>query len=204
MTDRTWTSEEIQTEFEGCQTVGDLVVKLEMIAAQTGEVVCEIRLNGQVIEEEIDQQIAVESIQKIQNVTMRSDRPEALISQALRSASHFIPLLSLASEEAAGLFRDGDLRLANEKFREVLEGCQWFVDTLHHARGAASGIGAPIANVERWHAAETLLFGVVSELTETFGRKDYIAAADTLEFELAGALESWKPLLDEEGPRRST
>ena len=111
-------------------------------------------------------------------------------------------MLSQASTETAKLLREGEIRRASENLDEALVGCQWFVETIHHARGAASGIGASVAAPERWLEAEKFFSKVIRELTETFDRKDYVMTADVLEYELTGALEMWTPVLRAESDRR--
>lgn len=203
MTDRSWSFEQIQTEFTGCETLGEVVRKLEFLAAVNGEVVCEIRVNEKMLADDIDDVQSQAGVSDIQSISMKSELPESLIAQALNSAIGFIGLLSDVSIQTSELFRDGDVRPGNERFREVIDGCQWFVETLSHARGAASGLGRPVESAERWHAAERMLFKVVEELTETFDRRDMIVVADILEFELTAALEMWRPILLHEVNRRS-
>ncbi len=207
MTDSNWTSDQIATEFTDCETVGEVLHRLETIVASRGEVICEIRLNGQVIDETDEARLAQDPEKTnprtaIQSLSIKSDRPEHLIGQALRSSLSFIPLLTRASVDTASRFRDGDVHMGSEQLGEALEGCQWFVETIHHARGAASGIGVGVHQVERWQQAEQMLFNVISELTATFDRKDYLLVADLLEYELTTALEMWVPVLGAEADRR--
>lgn len=207
MTDTNWTSDQIANEFIDCETVGEVIDRLETIAASRGEVICEIRVNGQLIDEEEEARLAAEPDKTnprsaIHSLSIRSDRPEHLIGQALRSSLSFIPLLTRASVDTAGRFREGDVHVGSEQLNEALEGCQWFVETIHHARGAASGIGAGVYQIERWQQAEQMLFQVITELTATFDRKDYLLVADLLEYELTTALDMWVPVLEDEANRR--
>jgi hypothetical protein len=207
MTDSNWTSDQIAQEFTDCETVGEVLHRLETMVASRGEVICEIRLNGQVIDETDEARLAKDPEKEnprsaIRSLSIRSDRPESLIGQALRSSLSFIPLLTQASVDTAGRFRDGDVHNGSEQLNEALEGCQWFVETIHHARGAASGIGFGVHQIERWQQAEKMLFDVITELTATFDRKDYVMVADLLEYELTTALEMWVPVLGYEAERR--
>ena len=207
MTDISWTSDQISLEFKDCVTVGEVLQRLEIIVAAKGEVICEIRVNGQILDDTQEADILNDEQKRnpasaIQTLSIRSDRPEHLIGQALRSTLSFIPLLTNASVETAQRFRDGDVHLGSEQLNEALEGCQWFVETIHHARGAAAGLGDGVHQVERWQQAEKMLFHVITELTETFDRKDYLLVADLLEYELTAALEMWSPVLSVEAARR--
>jgi hypothetical protein len=202
MIDTNWNSEQLNAHFGQCETIRDIIQLLENEAASRGEVICEIRVNGQLLQDEDEKRFADNPKSSVHQLSIRCDRPEHLIGQALRSASSFIPLLTQASIETARLFRDGEIRRASENFDEALVGCQWFVETVHHARGAASGIGHAVAAPERWLESEKFFSKVIRELTETFDRKDYIMTADVLEYELTGALEMWFPVLQAESDRR--
>lgn len=207
MTDSNWTSDQIANDFVDCNTVGEVINRLEIIVAARGEVICEIRVNGELIDEEQEAKLAAEAKtmnprSAIRSLSIRSDRPEHLIGEALRSSLSFIPLLTRASVDTACRFRDGDVHVGSEQLNEALEGCQWFVETIHHARGAASGLGTGVYQAERWQQAEKMLFDVLTELTATFDRKDFLLVADLLEYELTAALEMWAPVLQAEADRR--
>ena len=202
MNDIQWTSDQIANEFTECRTIGELIRRLENMVAARGEVICEIRVNGHLLDEADETKFAQDPCSGISELTVRTDRPEALIHQAMISTLSFIPLLTKASLDTATLFRSGEVGKASEQLEEALEGYQWFVETIHHARGAASGMGTPVVGIERWHEAEKVLHKAVSELTTTFDRKDYVIAADVLEYELTAALEMWEPVLRSESERR--
>src|SRR4051812_38836909 len=118
VTDSNWTSDQIANEFTDCETIGEVLNRLETIAASRGEVICEIRLNGQVIDEKDEARLAKDAEKinprsAIQTLSIRSDRPEHLIGQALRSSLSFIPLLTKASIDTATRFRSGDIHLGS-------------------------------------------------------------------------------------------
>lgn len=208
MTDTNWTSDQIALEFTDCATVGEVIHRLEAIAAAKGEVICEIRVNGKLLDEAEEARLAedpdrINTRNGIYSLSIRCDRPEHLIEQALRSTLSFVPLLVKASIDTAQRFREGDIHRGSEQLNEALEGCQWFVETIHHARGAASGIGEKVMQIERWHAAERMFSQVLGELTATFDRKDFMLVSDLLEYELTAALEMWVPVLSQEAERRA-
>lgn len=207
MTDSNWTSDEITRDFNDCTTVGEVIRRLETMAASRGEVICEIRVNGHLLDENEEADLIGSAEMRnprsgLQTLSIRCDRPQHLILQALRSTLAFIPLLVRASLDTSRRFREGDVSNGSVQLSEALEGCQWFVETIHHARGAASGIGDGISGIERWHAAEQMLSQVISELTTTFDRKDFTVVSDILEYDLTAALEMWVPVLTYEADRR--
>lgn len=202
MTATTWNSEQLNLGFTGCQTLRDMISQLETDAAIRGEVLCEIRVNGELFQEEDEKRYSDKPRTDIWELTIRCDRPGSLVEQALQSAIGFIPLLSAASLSTADCFRNGEIHQGSERFLEALEGCQWFIETVYHVRSASSGIGVPVFEIERWLEAEKIFTKVIQEITETFGGKDYILTSDILEYELTGTIEMWLPLLQKELGRR--
>jgi hypothetical protein len=85
----------------------------------------------------------------------------------------------------------------------MLEGCSWLVETITHVRGAASGIGTPIGDIDRWFEAEKTINRVVRELSEGYAASDFVLVADLLEYELTGALQIWGEALAAERDRRA-
>jgi hypothetical protein len=190
-----WNKSDVQANFGACLNLAQVIDQLEKEISARGEVICEIAINGVLLEDGDEARMAERPRQAIEEIAIRTDRPENLIRQAMQSTHSFIPLLTEASLSTAHSFRDGRWQQAAEQFREAIEGCHWFVETLLHARGAASGTGQPVRGAERWHEAEKMLFRVVQELTEAYDRKDYVLTADLLEYELTAALEMWEPVI---------
>src|SRR5690606_12310409 len=137
------------------------------------------------------------------DLLVRSNRPGDLIQEALDSALIFIPELERSCLSTAEVYRGSDLALAQRGFNETLEGCQWLFDTLMHLRGAASGVGAPIAHPERWFEAEKMIARVVKDVSEAYVAADYVLVADLLEYELTGSIAVWREVLDHEKARRT-
>jgi hypothetical protein len=203
MTTSFWDRDQIQKQFPECATFRELITRIETEISTKGEVICEIRVNGRILSEEDESLLANNPSREIQEITIRTNRPADLIKEALASAVEFLPEVEAASVAAAEGFRGADLNAAQKAFGDAIEGCQWLIDTLMHIRGAASGIGQPIAQPERWYEAEKIISKAVSEVSDAYAANDMVLVADLMEYEVTGALGIWREALESERTHRA-
>ena len=202
MTTSFWNKEELEKQFAQCGTVKDVISKIETDFSSRGEVICEIRINGMIIDENDETTFATNPAFGIHDLAVKSDRPSDLINGALVSAQELVPKLEAAATTTAEKLRGSELVAAQNSFMEILDGCQWLIDTLNHVRGAASGIGKPVQQAERWLQAEALTGQTIREVTAACEKLDWILVADLLEYELTAALSVWREALKVEIARR--
>lgn len=195
---RTWTKAQIEADFAGCATLSAIVERLESDLAGTGDVICEVRVNGLALREEDEAKFAQTPRSELQSLAIVTSSAVALILQALRSVQAFMGSLHRSCLETSQAIRDVGIGEAHRPFRDIVEGCQWAVETLIHARGAASGSGKPIAQAERWLEAERMLASTVRELVAAYEAKDGALVADILEYEATGAAAIWADALRRE------
>lgn len=203
MTTSTWDSQDIRTRFSECPTLREIIEKIESEFAERGEVVCEIRVDGQVMDEGDEARFAALERETIREISIVSDRPAELIVKALDSTLVFLSELEHSSVRASVGLRGAEFQTAQKAVQECLDGCMWFIGTLEHIRGAASGIGRPLANDERWMRAQRAITQVIRDLSEAYENKDYVLAADLMEYELTGAVALWREALAMERDRRA-
>jgi hypothetical protein len=202
MTTSFWDKNEVEKQFAECMTLKEIIRRIETDFSLRGEVICEIRVNGMILDEGDETKFAESPRQEIQDIAIRSNKPADLINDALASAHAFLPELEDSCLKTAEMFRGSNLQESQNSFNTCLEGCQWLVDTLMHVRGAASGVGQPIHQPERWFEAEKVIARVIREMSEAYSKKDFVLVADLLEYELTGALIVWKEALAIERPLR--
>lgn len=196
MTESSWDKAKIQAAFAGCATLKDIISRLESDFVARGEVICEITVNGVLLNEGDETRLGGMQATEITDLAVRSNLPSNLINDAIRSAQVLIRDLEKSCLTTAERFRGTDQQEAQRSFHECLEGCQWLVDTLMHVRGAASGTKRPISQPERWYEAEKLIARVIRELSEAYSGKDFVLVADLLEYEMTGALAVWQQAID--------
>jgi hypothetical protein len=136
-------------------------------------------------------------VRDIKNLLVKSEQPSDLIRDAIQSIVDFVPKIESSCLAASELMRGADLANAHRKFSEIIDGCEWLVETLMHIRGASQGLGqsgTPEFEAS-WHEADSGLSKVISEVSEAYGRSDHILVADLLEYELTAVLQAWKRTL---------
>ena len=198
MTTQTWDNRALSQDFPNCRTLSQIIEKLEAHFNGSGEVICEIRVDGLLLDEGDEKRYGESNTRQIQMLEVRANRPDDLIRDAIASTLVFIPDLTTASLDAAEKLRGSEVKEGLRAFGDVIQGCQWFVDTLMHVRGAAAGTSKPITHVERWYEAEKFIGQVVTELNAAYGGNDSVLLADLLEYELTGAIEIWKEVIENE------
>ncbi|MCM2281823.1 MAG: hypothetical protein NDI61_08245 [Bdellovibrionaceae bacterium] len=202
MTTSVWDEREIQKQFSDCQDLREIISRLERDFSTRGEVICEIRVNGLILHENDETRFAQSPVREISSLAIASERPEDLIRDAIVSALDYVPRVRVACESVAELFRGSDIHAAQKRFTEVLDGCQWLVDTIVSLRGAAQGIGRPIRLHERWSAAESQFSAVVTQILAAHQNQDHVLTADLVEYELNNVLEVWSQVLIAESAER--
>jgi hypothetical protein len=198
MTTCCWDKEEITSEFASCETLQDIIQKIEKSFVVRGEVICEIHVNGMRLAEEDESRLASSRREDISDLMVQTSSPGRLIGQALQSCREFLPQLRASCVATADTFRAQDITEARGKFLETLESCSWFVDTLMHVRGASTGQTDIIRDFKSWKKAETRLHTMVQEMSTAYEKRDYVLTADLLEYEVSEALSDWQPILEKQ------
>lgn len=202
MTTSSWDKLEIQKQFGECQSLKDLISRLEDEFQGRGEVICEIRVNGMVVHEKDESTFAQSAMEEIESLSIASERPGDLILSTLGSALDYVPRLHKACESTAELMRGSDSRLAQMNFTELLDGCQWLVDTVVYLRSAADSVGNPIKDQLAWRTAEGRFAIIVGDILAAFQKKDFVLVADLVEYDLFNHLEEWSNVIrNEHGAR---
>lgn len=202
MTTSVWDETEIQKQFSDCRDLKEIISRLERDFSARGEVICEIRVNGLVLHESDETKFAASPLGEINSLAIASERPEDLIRDAMVSALDYIPRIRTACDTVSELFRGSDIRKAQTRFTDVLDGCKWLVDTITSLRGAAQGIGRPILLRDRWLLAENRFSEVVTQILGAHQRRDNVLTADLVEYELGNVLEQWSDVLIAESAER--
>jgi signal transduction histidine kinase len=203
MTTSTWDKIEIQKQFDGCRNLQDVIARLEADFSTRGEVICEIRVNGLVLHESDESKYSQSQMEEISTLAIASERPDDLIRDALVSALDYLSRVRKACETVSELFRGTDIHKAQTRFAEVIDTCQWMVDTITSLRGAAEGTGNPITVKDRWVDAENRFSEVVTDILGAYQKHDHVLTADLLEYELNNVLEYWTSVLTSEAAARA-
>lgn len=202
MTTLHWEQAEITRDFSRCETLHDMILQVEKVSYQKGEVICEIRVNGVLLSENDESKFAAHDRATIKTLAISTQRTDQLIREALVSTADFIPDLESSCVNAAEALRGAVHADGQRAFGETLQGCHWLIETLSYIRGAASGIQLPIERSERWIEAEQAIIRSVREMNAAYNNNDSILVADLLEYEVTAALSIWREVLGLEQKRR--
>jgi hypothetical protein len=194
MTTSVWNKTEITRRFSGHTTLKEIIEQVESEVARSGEVVCEIRINGHTLDEEDESQIATILCDSLESLVVYSTEPGLLIRQALQSSIAFIPSVQEACVKTSEYFRASNMHQAHVDFNQTLEGCFWLIDTLKHIRGASPGVKS--IDTPEWTSAQEKFSGVVKQVVSAYEDKDFVLVADLLEYELSEAVRAWQPVLE--------
>ena len=198
MTTSTWDKTDIARDFQGCQTLQDMIAGLETRFTTKGEVICEIRVNGQRVDEEDASVLASYVPAALETLVVYSSAPSVLITQALQSSFEYIPHVQRLCLAASEQMRGTNIVDGREAFAEAIEGCFWLVDTLKHVRGAASGSGFDLNQPQKWIQAEHRFASTVKDVVSAFELKDSVLVADLMEYEVSEVVTIWGDVLREQ------
>ncbi len=198
MMNSTWVKAEIETLFADCDSLQDVIRKIETIYTEKGQVVCEVHVNGMLLSEKDESRFSLSKRSELNEITIVASEPQLLIRQALRSTIDFLPGFQEDCLVTSEALRAGDLDKGLRRFREVVENCQWLVETLKHVRGASVAVGRPIDFNEQWSMAEKKITESVREVLSAKERDDFVLIADLLEYEFSTVTESWLEVLTHE------
>ncbi len=198
MTTCTWDKIEVTNKFATCETLKDVIVSIEKEFSLRGEVICEIRVNGMLLRDDDETRFATSRVDEISTLSVASENPKDLISEALDSSQDYLQKVRNACVKTSDLLRGADQHRAQLSFVETVEGCQWLVDTITSIRGASDGIGAPLIDRNGWMDAEFAFTKVVGDVLAAFQKHDYTLVADILEYDLNNSLEQWHQVLRNE------
>jgi hypothetical protein len=190
-----WSADQIHQEFSDCQSLDDLIRKIEDRHWERGEVICEIKVNNMIIRETDEQKFADASLDAIENLSVRFSRTDDLATEALQSILASIPKVTEAAIYSAELFRTQDYERAQSLVATLIENCQFSMETLSTLRNTHAQWFSEGMIEQLWTRAETGFERMVKELLAGYEKKDYVLVADVLEYEIPVALDHWREMI---------
>ncbi len=167
-------------------TWGGLLEVLDDHVAAMGHIVTDVRFDG--IDEPAfrEPRIMVTPLTDMATVEVSSGTPESLVRRCLEEAASSIEPLCQAALAIGDGFRGQDIESASADLAELADG----MSTLIAIAGAATlASGAPPAV----GSLATELTGFVDALVAAQRARDWLAAADILQYDVEPALRRWAP-----------
>ncbi len=194
MTHYRWSQTELVASYPEAENFGALIGCLEKEVTKFGEVICDIRVNGELVadEEGATKDLKIDAIQLVE---VTAQKPTDLLSDSLDSTLEYLDRLVVALEKNAFLFRGADLKKAYEFHRSCIEGTQWFVKMVTLFKGAyENAFQVPLVG---WQENEDELEKVLRQVLDVFQAKNFVLMADVIEYDLLNNLQNWRERLRE-------
>lgn len=192
-----WSETELLAKFGHCENLSDLINEVESFYLKEQQLVCEIRINGMLLDEEDEKRFAETPLSDVRELSVSLSHLSDLLRDVQSAFKECIPSLQETILKCSEYFRLGEHEKAQNLFSATLEGCQWLVDTIHHVRKATSHASGEIFPVAKWTAVEKEFTQSLRQILLSFQSRDYALLADVLEYELTTILDSWLALIDE-------
>lgn len=196
-----WNSEDIFDSFGQCENLYEVIDELESHYSKKGQLVCEIRVNDMLLEEDDEDRFGTTPVKDIKTLVVSIGSLDELVDDVHDAFLECIPSLQETSLRASEFFRSGDVKRAQNIFSALLEGCQWLVDTLVHTRRASVRYSSGLFTEDRWHEVEKEFSLNIRQVLVAFEKRDYALLADILEYDVTATLDGWLPLLAESRER---
>jgi hypothetical protein len=190
-----YSGSDLQQEFSGCGTLGEVVSELEKKLRARGRVVCHISVNGMRFSEADEQRLAETAVTDLTRLTIECERPENLVQSTIRSQIQLCGELQRVALQTAEIFRKLDLHPAQSHLISLLDGCRWFTDGLAALKAAPPEILPEAFDQKRWDGNEAEFAKAVKEVLTAVENRDYVLIADLLEYDVGNALDRWRDLL---------
>jgi hypothetical protein len=185
--------EELRTKCGEASTLALMTKCLEKEFFDDGAVVCRVFVNGTALSEEDEYRFRDLRINEIQNLDFEIADADILVLDLVENWIRSLPMVVDSCEKVSEQFRlkgvEGSLRL----FTDVIDACQYLVDSLGPLQVYLRLRDAEFAR--RWRAAESSLNKATIEIFSAFERQDYVFLADLLEYDLLSSLQEWESLM---------
>jgi hypothetical protein len=187
---------------EGMQCFGELMESLHKQAADHGDAVITIRLNGEDITGQDRSHLEELALDQVETLEVHTGDPRTLAKAALSSIAEFHQQLLSEMRSTAELFRLGDAERSNRSFLACIDGLQVFMHTLESCRKML-GVSFELLTIPSAENQDELtvaeyrrnLFSVLDGLFNAQTDQDWVLLADMLEYELIPALEEWEQII---------
>ncbi|TKJ40271.1 hypothetical protein CEE37_08060 [candidate division LCP-89 bacterium B3_LCP] len=193
-------SEDFPTE--GIDSFGQLMNTLSERAADQGDSVLEVKLNGEDITGKDKSHLEELPLGDIELLEVQTGDAKALARSTLYSVADFHQQLLQELQGTSELFRLGNMERSTQAFLKCIDGIQVFMHSLESCRRML-GISFELMHLpqaegeDEQTVAESrrILFGMLDNILEVQTDQDWVLLADMLEYELIPALQDWREVI---------
>lgn len=188
----TWNHHDIQQQFPQCKTLATLVQEIEMEVKRLGNVVCEWKMNGHVLEEDDISKLATTHSKEIQNLSIKAGKPEALLVESIQSAKDLLFKMITVAQATAQEYRIGNFDKAQNMMDSILGSSDWVLNVLVYTQGFLSNT----VDQAVWQKAESANSEVLAKMIMALQKKDFVLIADILQYDFVEVISLWQDYLN--------
>jgi hypothetical protein len=181
-----WSVDEIQRDFKNCLSLNDIIEGIQDRLRESGEVLCEVRINGMALTETDEDRFAESPLSEIRELAVKSSEVPNLIRDAQSSILDYLNEMMRVSLKVSEHFRDGRMEEAHAAFHALIDAAHWLMEMIEQFNKTN-----PVSEAD----AEAQLLAVSQELLSVYQKKDYVLVADILEYDWTSTLEVWLSLI---------
>ncbi len=169
---------------------GEFLNQLTRDLAIRSQVISLIKIDGEVLDESYESQLAMQSLGQIKNIDITTSNQLDLAFEALNTAKRYIRKLVVLSRNTGGLYqKNGDRITAEKSFLDLVEGLDNLTNLLVSAQSVLRGKFKGVhTNDSSLRIAQVRLVSAIEELLPAKKANDAVMLSDILINELPSAL----------------
>lgn len=186
-----WDKSELGRQFSGCEDLTSLIQQIENKLASESKVLCHISVNGLPLNELDEARLATTKWDLIDRVDIQFRAKEHLVEDAAVDLKQWMEVFKKdLLQRSEALRQEG--KLSAFHFSLMVANFTWLF-------GAIQAIRAHRTEAD-WASAEERFSRAIKEVEVAYKSNDFISLADVIEYEVTGALDQWRALLQTIAP----
>lgn len=185
--------EELSQKYDKKTTLNELVDQLLSGHLTKQEVITAISVNGKTLSGKEETECLPRCLQDFESIDLKAQSSLELAFDALDSCTHYINVLTEKVQELVLLYQDNNIDEANNKFSDIIEIVDLFVQLMTKINRTLKGqLGESFKKSRSVQNLEIHLLSIMKGLLPAKENNDIIMLCDLLEYELIDNLTQWK------------
>ncbi len=180
---------DLNKDFSGETTLGEVFGQIEKNLQVRGEIVCRFLVNGLTLTEEDEKKFSQFKLGEVDFIEVESETPTALLTAVLANWVETLPGMIRKSDQLAQAIRLKGVENQMKDFVDLVDSCQFLVESLISLRSLCKDL--PFVTSPKWKDNELVTAKAIAEALNVFERKDFVLLADIMEYDLGHCLQSW-------------
>jgi len=135
---------EIESRFEQCNNLKEIIEDVEKSGRPSGEYVCRINVNGMGIGEDDEIKFASTNREDINELEIVYGTLDELVLGLLKNYVLWIPNIKSVLLETAKYFQSGDLEKGQKSFITMLDSCRYYINSLIELKRSSKDISESV------------------------------------------------------------